>query len=258
MPIPKIIHYCWFGPKPIPKLEKLCIESWEKFLPDYELKFWNEHSFDIEVNSFVREAYESKYYAFVSDYVRAWVLKKYGGIYLDTDYEILADFSNLIGDYDAILGFENSSLVGTAMMAFKPNHYIVNDFLNYYNQLSFLSSSGKAQITANPSILAEILIRYGFTLNGEKQLYNNVQIFQREIFFPKKISEKDFRVTEFTKGIHHFSGSWLTDRQKRRGQNIIWIEVCRPILKKSKDLISIIMGKTATKKIELQIRNWLK
>lgn len=95
MEIPKIIHYCWFGPKPIPELELKCIESWQKFLPEYKLMFWNEETFNIAEHQFAKQAYENKYYAFVSDLVRAHVLFEYGGIYLDTDLEVMPGFEKV-------------------------------------------------------------------------------------------------------------------------------------------------------------------
>lgn len=258
MPIPKIIHYCWFGPKPIPYLELNCIESWKKFLPDYKLMFWNESTFDVNSSPFTKQAYENKYYAFVSDFVRASVLAQYGGIYLDTDFEILADFTNHLHGNDVILCFENKTFVGTAMMAFVPNHPIIDNFLDYYKKLTFLSASGKVEITANPSILANILIKYGFELNGQEQEINGVKIFHRDLFFPKKLDDSSFRLTEKTIAIHHFTGSWLTPRQKRRGQNKFWIEVCRPFLRKCKDVLILIVGSKRAKMLENNVRNWLK
>ena len=106
MAIPKIIHYCWFGPNPIPELELKCMESWKKYLPDYKLMFWNEESFDIDSNTFAKQAYEAKCFAFVSDYVRTKVLYEYGGLYLDTDVEILTNFNEIIENNKCFLGFE--------------------------------------------------------------------------------------------------------------------------------------------------------
>ena len=258
MKIPKIIHYCWFGPKPIPDLEKSCIKTWKKYFPDYELKFWNEDTFDINASKFTREAFNKKYYAFVSDFARAVILRKYGGIYLDTDIEILSNFENLLYDHDAVLGFENRTFVGTALMAFIPNHPIIIELENYYKNLSFISQNGNIEIQANPSILADILIKHNIKMNGAEQEVEGLKIYKRNVFFPKKISENVFEITQDSLAIHHFSGSWLTPRQKCRGQNKIWIEVCRPILRKCKNILLKILGNKRTKTIENNIRNWLK
>ena len=260
MDIPKIIHYCWFGPKPIPKLELECMESWGKYFPDFKIMFWNEDTFDISSNIFAKQAYEKKKYAFVSDCVRASVLNKYGGIYLDTDVEILSDFSHLLKGKDAVLGFETSKLVGTAFMAFVPNQSIIKAFTDYYVGRSFLSENGDIEITANPAILASILRKNSIVLNGKEQQINGVHVFKRELFFPKKIVNGKFQTTEETLAIHYFEGSWLTESQKKRGTNIIWIEVCRPILRKCKSLIFYIIGEKKAKKFEIKVRNnrWLK
>ena len=103
--IPKIIHYCWFGGKPLPKLAQKCKASWEKFFPDYEIKEWNEQNFDVNQVMFTEEAYKLKNYAYVSDYVRFWVLYHYGGIYFDTDVEVIRPLDDIIA-HGSFLGFE--------------------------------------------------------------------------------------------------------------------------------------------------------
>jgi len=129
--IPKIIHYCWFGPKDIPEIELKCMESWKVFFPEFKFMFWNENTFDIREASFVEQAYEAKHYAFVSDYVRTKVLFEYGGIYLDTDVEILQNFDMVLKKEVCVLGFETRSKVGTAVMAFTPKHAILELFLKF-------------------------------------------------------------------------------------------------------------------------------
>ncbi|MFQ7081030.1 glycosyltransferase family 32 protein [Sellimonas intestinalis] len=115
MSIPKIIHYCWFGPNPIPKNEQIYIENWQVKLPEYRFVFWNEESFDVQSVRYVKQAYDQGKYAFVSDYVRIYALNKYGGIYLDTDVEVLKDFSPFL-DHNTFLGFENRTMVGTGII----------------------------------------------------------------------------------------------------------------------------------------------
>ena len=258
MAIPKIIHYCWFGPKPIPELELICMESWKIFFPDYKLMFWNEKTFDIGLYDFTKQAYEKKYYAFVSDFVRANVLCEYGGIYLDTDVEILSDIRPLLIGNNAVLGFENKTFVGTALMAFEANHKILKDFNDHYNNISFVDPSGRVNITANPAILANVLKNHGIILNGLEQNVQGVQVFNRNLFFPKQLSNNKFRTTEETLAIHYFQASWLTERQKRRGRNKFWIEICRPILQKIKSITLGVFGEKRAKQFENRIRNWLK
>ena len=95
--IPKIIHYCWFGRKPLPPLAVKCIESWKKYLPDYTIKEWNEDNFDINIVPYTREAYEVGKYAFVSDYARFYILYHHGGLYFDTDVEVIRPMDDLVG-----------------------------------------------------------------------------------------------------------------------------------------------------------------
>ena len=110
--IPKKIHYCWFGGNPLPPLAVKCIESWKKYLPDYEIKEWNESNFDLNYNDYVREAYEAKKWAFITDVVRLYAMVTEGGIYMDTDVEVLKPLDELL-QYDAVSGFESSSRIPT-------------------------------------------------------------------------------------------------------------------------------------------------
>ena len=129
----KIIHYCWFGGKPLPKLAKKCIKSWKKFLPDYKIIEWNEKNFDINCTDFSKKAYEEKKWAFVSDYVRMWAIQKYGGIYLDTDVYVLKDLSPLLTN-KAFVGFENKNFPFTAVFGCIKNHSLPTKVLNYYDK----------------------------------------------------------------------------------------------------------------------------
>ena len=141
----KTIHYCWFGGKKLPKKVKKCIKTWKKYLPDYKIKEWNEKNFDINSCNFVKEAYENKKWAFVSDYVRIYALYHEGGIYFDTDMKIIKDVSNII-DKDFVMGFEDSGYVGTAFIGVKEkkNKYI-KEIMEYYNNISHF----------NPEILCQ-------------------------------------------------------------------------------------------------------
>lgn len=256
--IPKIIHYCWFGENPIPALELRCIESWRKFLPDYKLMFWNEDTFDISSSRFAAQAYEAKMYAFVSDYVRVWALNQYGGLYLDTDMELLMDIDDIVSSFSVVFGFENQTFIGTALMAAIPEHPIMTEFLDFYASKEFIDKNGNANIVANPTIIASFINNYGITLNGQEQEFNGVKVFDREVFYPKKISETDFRVTSVTKSIHYFNASWLSERQKKRGMNKFWIEVCRPILRGCNKMLAKMAGENFAKKMEIKVRNFLR
>ena len=254
---PKIIHYCWFGPKAIPEKELKCIESWKKFLPEYDFKFWNEKTFDISSNIFASQAYEAGYYAFVSDYVRAKVLFKFGGIYLDTDVEILKGFNELLEGKDNFLGFETKTKIGSAVMSFTPKHNLMKDLLKIYEN-QFVDKKGQVNTIANVTYLTDLLIKSGLIINGTHQVVSRIDIYPREYFYPKKISYGNFILNKSTVAIHKCSISWMSEREKRRGNNKFWINIMRPLLRNLRSLGVKIMGSENIKTLEVKIRNSLK
>lgn len=223
MAIPKIIHYCWFGKNEMPLKEKECVAGWKKFYPDYEFKIWNEDNFDYNKCIYARQAYERGYYAFVSDYVRAKVLYEYGGIYLDTDVKIIKKLPNV--PEKGFLGFERRKFVGTAVMAAEPESELIAELLDYYEQHEFVQQKGYIDSIANVSILTDICRRKGLIPDGRKQKIEGFEIFSRELFYPKKLNENTFETTAETCAIHMCSNSWMTEREKKRGNNKIWINV---------------------------------
>lgn len=255
--IPKIIHCCWFGEKELPELEQRCIESWRKVLPDYTIKVWNESNFDVSCCLYVKQAYEKGKFAFVSDYARIFALYSEGGIYLDTDVEVLKPLGGFLNK-TGFLGFENKTFVGTALMAFQKKNGILKEMLDYYNQTNYIDNEGQENLTTNVSLLNKILIEKGLTPVNSYQEVMDIAIYERDYFFPKKITEQNFRITDNTFTIHRMKGSWLTDRQKKRGTNKFWINVCRPVLRCVKNIVISTLGENKSKKIEIKIRNFLK
>ena len=135
--IPKIIHYCWFGQKKLPKDIIKYIDSWKKYCPDYKIIEWNEKNFDINTNQWTKQAYESGKYAFVSDYVRLNAMYEYGGIYFDTDIELIKNIDNFL-DCKVLLGFEgNDSAIGTGMMGFEKGNNFLKELLEEYKYKKF-------------------------------------------------------------------------------------------------------------------------
>lgn len=255
----KIIHYCWFGPKEIPEKEKKCIESWKKILPDYELMFWNESNSNLSENNFVKQAYESKNYAFVSDYIRTKVLYEYGGLYLDTDLELFSEFPKILEKNKCFLGFETRYQLGTAIMYFTPKHSIIKKFMNFYETHDFKDNKGNVNTIANVSILTDILINEGLVLNNNSfQTILDIDIYPREFFYPKKISDTEFKFTKETIAVHRCSNSWMTDRERRRGKNPLWINFIRPMLRTLKSIGVSVIGSENIQKLEIKIRNILK
>ncbi len=254
--IPKLLHYCWFGENEIPAKEQKCIASWKKILPDFEIKLWNEKTFDVNICKYCSEAYKTKNYAFVSDYVRAYVLYKYGGIYLDTDVELFEGFRELfLEETKGFVGFERKSFIGTAVIAALPGNNTIQSLLEYYNSRSFLDKSGRSNIIANTSILTDILVKKGLVLGGQQQNLDGLKIFDRESFYPKKLEDGSFKITDKTLAVHRFSNSWLTDKERRRGTNKVWINFCRPVLKEARKFLLKICGKDRTEQFEIKLRN---
>lgn len=258
MKIPKIIHYCWFGPKDIPEKELKCINSWKKIFPDYEIALWNEDSFDFKSNNFAAQAYETGAYAFVSDYVRTKVLYENGGLYLDTDVEVLKNFITHLTDDKCLLGFETRSQIGTAVMRFTPKHPLMKEFLNFYQHNDFVDSRGNTNTIANVSILTDILKARGLIADGTGQLLEDINICPREYFYPKKISDVEFRIVDETVAIHKCSNSWMTERERSRGNNIVWINIMRPFLRWLRNTGRNVIGEKNIQNLEVRIRNILK
>jgi hypothetical protein len=206
--IPKVIHYCWFGRATVPKLALMCIESWKQYLPDYELRLWDETTFDVSSNPYTKEAFEAKKYAFVSDYVRLYALYMHGGVYMDTDVEVLKSLDSLL-KLSAFSGFETEKDVPTGIMASEPLGEWVKEMLNYYSDRHFRLLDGHYDTTTNVQIISGIMASNGLKMNNSYQFYKQcMHIFPKEYFCPKSRTG-NITLTQNTYCIHHFAGSWL-------------------------------------------------
>ena len=210
--IPKLIHYCWFGRGPMPELALKCIESWHRFLPDYAYKFWNEDSFDVNSVPYVKEAYEARKYAFVTDYVRLFALYTEGGIYMDTDVEVLKPYDDLL-DLPGFTGYEGSKhkppVTGT--IASVPGGEWVKEQLDAYQGLHFLKPDGSYDLTTNTVRISKIMQEGGFVQDGQKRVYKDMHIFPVEYFCPRQTTG-EMLITDNTYCNHHFMGSWNEKR----------------------------------------------
>ncbi len=257
--IPKIIHYCWFGPKEMPELEKRCVESWRKFLPDWELRLWNEHTVNFdEAPLFASQALEHKKWAFVSDCVRVMALYRYGGLYLDPDVELLPPMDALLASGNNIMGFEVRKHVGTAFMAFHPGHQLMREYLRYYECHPFVDSRGRMDVTANVSMLTDLLIDMGLRVGGDTQQVGDITVFRREVFYPKKHSPTEYSITPQTLAVHRCSNSWMSEGQRKRGSNWFWLHIVRPIFQNGRAIGTRLIGKEHIRNIEIAIRGILK
>ncbi|MCQ2974929.1 MAG: glycosyl transferase [Bacteroidales bacterium] len=212
--IPKIIHYCWFGPKEITPVGKKCIASWKKFLPDYEIKFWNEENSPINV-PFVKDALAAKKYAFVADYVRIWALKNFGGIYMDTDMLVLKNFDELL-DSESFVGYETENKINAAIIGSNINSVFIDKLFEYYNNLKFEEAKiNEISIPINISKiyneLAEIYrprvysVDYFYSLPFDSTING--------VFNYKKY------ITKNSLAVHLWNASWLDELNDYRKEN---------------------------------------
>ena len=206
--IPKIIHYCWFGKGEKSILVKKCIESWKRKCPDYEIIEWNENNFNINLNKYVYEAYINKKWAFVSDYVRIYALYNNGGIYLDTDVEIIKRTDDFL-DNNVFLGFESYDKISTGIIGAEKGNVFIKKILDSYNERHFVLENKKCDLTTNVELITKIAVEEGVVLNNTSQKVNGISIYPIETFSPKDNETGDINITKNTYTIHYFSGSWL-------------------------------------------------
>ena len=205
--IPKIIHYCWFGRNPKPQLILNCIESWKRFCPDYEIIEWNEDNFNINECKFCREAYEAKNWAFVSDYARLFVLEKFGGIYLDTDLELLKPLDTFLNN-DGFLGFESRDYVGTSIMGSGGGHQLLKELKADYEISDYYNSDGTPDLTTNVRRMRKTLLEGGLINNGKQQTVCGMTIYPQKYFFPYNIGLLFNHKPKKSYAIHYVTGSW--------------------------------------------------
>ncbi len=213
----KIIHYCWFGNGAFPKLTEKCIESWKKYCPGYEIKEWNETNADIaSCPAYVRDAYEAKKYAFVSDYVRLRALYEYGGFYLDTDVELVKSLDCLLGD-SFVIGFENDGFVNSGqMLASDAGHPILADMMKEYEKVSFYNPDGSVFLLGCPHVNTDVMVRRGLVKNGKEQTVDGAHVYPADWFNPLDSVTGKLNKTENTVSIHWYSMSWKPKSTKLR------------------------------------------
>lgn len=206
--IPKKIHYCWFGRGKMPELAQKCIASWKKYLPEYEIKEWNEDNFDLDMFPYVREAYDYRKFAFVTDVVRLYALYHEGGIYMDTDVEVLKPLDCFL-HHHAFSGFESPSQIPTGIMAAKKGHPLFKEMLDDYIGTHFLKNDGTIDTVPNVVRITNTCLKYGLLLNNQIQTVGDFTLYPKDVFCPKSYDDGKIYQTENTYTIHHFAGSWL-------------------------------------------------
>ncbi|MEG2403179.1 MAG: glycosyltransferase [Muribaculaceae bacterium] len=206
--IPKIIHYCWFGGKPLPKSAIKCISSWKKYLPDYEIKEWNEINFDVNIIAYTAEAYNFKKYAFVSDYARFWILHQYGGIYFDVDVELIKPLSPIL-DKGSFLGIESLNNVAPGLgFGCNPGLGFLKNMINLYSLLHFDEGGGIMNKKTIVEYTTDELIKHGLICSGDIQYIEGFWIYPPEYFCPINYQSGKLKITKNTYSIHHYDASW--------------------------------------------------
>ena len=234
--IPRVIHYCWFGGNPLPELAVKCIESWRIYFPGYEIKEWNESNFDLEKCNYVKEAYEAKKWAFVSDYARFEVLYKYGGLYFDTDVEVIKSIDDILAQ-GSFMGLENgypecfakthlnnsssnikkefvydnSIQVNPGLgLAAVPGLQLYKDILDKYRLRHFRIDNGKLDFTTVVDFVTAILFEKGIVVKNGLGYCEEVALYPVDYFCPKNYITGEMKITENTRTIHHYTASWVT------------------------------------------------
>lgn len=220
--IPKIIHYCWFGRGELPELAIRCIGSWKKHLPEYEIKEWNEDNFNLDLYPYVREAYDNKKYAFVTDVVRLYALYHEGGIYMDTDVEVLHSLDSIL-IYDAVSGFESSNQIPTGLMACTRHNALFKELLDDYDGKHFVKPDGSLNLTTNVVRITKYLSLYGLKLNNSFQVVHGLTLLPSDYLCPKSTLDGKLYLTNNTLVIHHFAGSWCSPIRKKIRKFILCI-----------------------------------
>lgn len=227
--IPKVINYCWFGGNPLSVQAKKCIESWKKYCPDYEIKEWNESNFDIGCCDYVREAYKAKKWAFVSDFARFKILYDNGGIYLDTDVQLIKNLDDIVkkGPYmgyeaycdDKVLNPNNEWLVNSGLgMAAESHMDFFFEVVNYYKKQHFLQKDGKLNTYTVVYRVSDLLRQKGLKMDNKIAIVDGINIYPEDYFCPFNFTTGKLKLTKNTHSIHLYSASWqsTTDRLKNK------------------------------------------
>ncbi|MCI5927317.1 MAG: polysaccharide pyruvyl transferase family protein [Pseudoflavonifractor capillosus] len=265
MTIPKIIHYCWVGGNPKPESVLYCIESWKRNCPDYEIREWNESNYDFTKNEYMRQAYEAKKWGFVPDYARLDIIYEYGGIYLDTDVEVVRSFDEIL-ENECFFGFEDTGdsdffvNCGHGFGAV-PHHEAIKLARDIYKQLSFINADGSLNLLPSPYYTTQVLRQLGLVQKNCDQSLPGLHVYSSEVFCPKTFRTGKLHKTPRTVSIHHFSASWVDEKiksemahyqkvenclGKRLGRYVLYAE---SVLQKypPKDLVTVLPRRSAQK-----------
>ena len=213
--IPKIIHYCWFGGKPKPKSVQRCIGSWRKYCPDYEIKEWNEDNFDVNMMPYTRDAYLAGKYAFVSDVARFWVLYHEGGVYFDTDVEVIRPIDELV-ERGPFMGWEKADALGNVHvapglgLAAPMGLPLYQEILVGYAKLNYYSENGQRNNYSMIPMVTDILKKKGLRIEDNLQTIENLTIYPADYFCPMDSLTGKITLTDNSYTIHHYTMTWIS------------------------------------------------
>lgn len=215
--IPKIIHYCWFGGNPLDELSIKCIDSWKRYFPDYEIIQWNENNFDVSQMEFMKKAYKDKKWAFVSDVARLLVVYNYGGLYFDTDVEVISEYEDILcDDIDGFLGFEKTKAVSTGLgFGAMPNHPFIEKMINIYKDLDYDQYVNHLSEIACPILTTQLMGKYGYVAEDRQQKCCGFIIYPSDYFSPIDYMSGKLLITARTHSIHWYNASWNTEKTKK-------------------------------------------
>lgn len=224
--IPKVIHFCWFGENELSSQEQKCIQSWQKNCPNYTIKKWDENNFDVNCCTYVKEAYQAKKWAFVSDYARFWILYNYGGIYFDTDVELIKPIDDILAK-GPFMGLESGSncIAPGLGIACYPKHPVYKEIVEKYSKMKFILDDGTFNDQTVVFYTTEILKKYGFKDGKDIQNVVGIHIYPADFFCPMNYENGVLSVTDNTRSIHHYRSSWFSDDEKQ------WLEKKRWVMK---------------------------
>lgn len=210
--IPKVIHYCWFGNGELPDTAISCIESWKKLCPDYEIKRWDETNFDLQYNKYIQDACASKKWAFVSDVARLKILYDNGGIYLDTDVELVKPLDDLL-NLEVFMGAESTGSVNTGLgCGAEINNKIIKILLDDYDNYEFDENDP----VCCPIMTTKVLEKFGYSASDKIQSIDGLTIFPTEYFAPIDLTTRKLSLTKNTYSIHHYDASWQSEDKKKQ------------------------------------------
>lgn len=214
--IPKIIHYCWFGGTPLPKSAIKCINSWKKFFPDYEIKEWNESNFDVNMMAYTREAYAAKMYAFVSDVARFWILYHEGGLYFDTDVEVIRSFDDIL-KRGAFMGVETPAIEGEKCptvaaglgLGCMAGHHFYKEVIDYYQNIHYCDDNGVQIPGTVVGHITGLLEKKGLQATNNIQTIEEICIYPKEYFCPFEDITGVLNLSCNSHSIHWYSKTWI-------------------------------------------------